>query len=93
MAHLQIERRRSPRREASGTVEVSFASPSGTVVVTAQLLDTSATGFRIAHQAQDLEPGLEFRLKQAGEAVRAARVIWTQILNGDCVSGCYFTGD
>jgi hypothetical protein len=92
MSYLRIERRSAPRQAASGNVEISFAQPGGTTVVTARLIENSATGFRIAHQSQDLEPGLEFRLSQPGEPVRPARVIWTRVLDGDRVSGCYFTG-
>lgn len=92
MPDLRIERRSAPRQTASGVVEVSFATPGGTMVVAARLIENSATGFRIAHQSADLQPGLEFRLRLAGEGGRSARVIWTQVLEGDRISGCYFTG-
>jgi hypothetical protein len=80
------ERRRAPRLPASGRVEILFEDPLP-ASVEAELVDTSARGFRISHESSRLVPGLEVRLQRDGP-VRRARVIWTHILDGRSVSGC-----
>ena len=80
------ERRREPRFPASGRVEIFFEDPLP-VSVEAELMDTSVSGFRIAHVSRLLVPGLEVRLQRDG-ALRKARVMWTHLLDGRSVSGC-----
>jgi hypothetical protein len=86
MATSISERRRAERLPASGRVEISFEDPT-LATVDAELLETSATGFRIAHDSKELISGLEIRLCR-DEVVSRARVVWTHLLNGRRVSGC-----
>ena len=80
-----IERRREPRRPATGLVHLETTShPSR--VVEASLLDVSASGFRAAHADWNLTPGLRVRFSHqaaSGEAV----VVWTRILGAEATSG------
>ena len=80
------DRRKLPRFQASGPVEILFEDPLP-MIVEAELHETSEQGFRISHGNQQLVPGLEVRLRRDG-AIRRARVIWTHILEGRRVSGC-----
>jgi|KBSMisStaDraftv2_1062788.scaffolds.fasta_scaffold112166_2 hypothetical protein len=86
MATSISERRRAERLPASGRVEISFEDPT-LVTVDAELLETSATGFRIAHDSKELISGLNVVLHRESVTSRA-RVIWTHLLNGRRVSGC-----
>jgi len=86
MAGHPVERRQAPRFPASGRVEILIEDPVP-AIVEAELLETSARGFRVSHRSNQLVPGLEVRLRRAG-GVLAARVIWTHILGGRTVSGC-----
>jgi hypothetical protein len=67
-------------------VEISFENPTA-VEISADLVETSATGLRIAHGSKELIPGLEVRIRR-GQAVQRARVVWTHLLEGRRVSGC-----
>jgi hypothetical protein len=80
------ERRRSVRLPASGRVTIFFTDPVP-ISMEAELVETSAAGFRVAHECRELVAGLEVRLQRDGLASRA-RVIWTHLLNGRRVSGC-----
>lgn len=80
------ERRRSSRVPRSGRVEISFEDPT-LVTIEAELVETSATGFRIAHESKELVPGLGISLHRK-KVTRRARVVWTQLLDGRRVSGC-----
>jgi hypothetical protein len=80
------ERRKEPRRPASGRVEILFEDPLP-VSVEAELVDISPGGFRISHESNQIVPGLEVRVKRGG-ATRRARVVWTQVLEGQRLSGC-----
>ena len=85
--HIEIsERRRATRVPAIGRVEISFEDPAS-VIVEAELVERSATGFRIAHGSKELIPGLEVRLHR-GRVTQRARVVWTHLLDGRRVSGC-----
>jgi hypothetical protein len=80
------ERRLAERLPASGRVEISFEDPT-LVTVDADLLETSATGFRVAHDSKELISGLNVLLRRENVTSRA-RVVWTHLLNGRRVSGC-----
>ena len=79
------ERRRSARARAAGRVEVLFENPLP-VLVPAELLETSAQGFRLSHNSKDLTTGLDVVVRQAGSS-RHAKVIWTHLRDGRWVSG------
>jgi hypothetical protein len=80
------ERRVADRTPASGRVEISFADPNSCIIM-ADLLETSATGFRIAHESKDVIPGLEVQVRRE-QLTQRARVVWTHLLEGRRVSGC-----
>jgi hypothetical protein len=80
------ERRRAPRFRSSERVQISFENPTP-VSVEAELVETSATGFRIVHEHQELISGLDVCLHRDNVSSRA-RVVWTHLLNGRRVSGC-----
>jgi hypothetical protein len=79
------ERRRAPRTPASGSIQLSFEDPAP-VTLEAELVESSATGFRAAHEYKNLAPGIvvEFRRESA---TGRARVIWTHVLDGRRISG------
>ncbi|MBZ5601220.1 MAG: hypothetical protein LAO79_02835 [Acidobacteriia bacterium] len=79
------DRRSAPRAPASGRVSLSFANPAP-VTVEAEWIETSASGFRLAHNSNAIEPGLEVFYESDGKRGRA-RVIWTHVLVGRHVSG------
>ena len=79
------DRRNAQRTLVSGRVEISFADPHP-VTLDAELLDTSATGFRAAHTCKHLTPGLDVQFRRASCAGQA-RVVWTHVLADRRVSG------
>ncbi len=79
------DRRVAVRTPADGAVELSFDFPVPTVIV-AELVETSATGFRAVHDSKALEAGLEVSYRGPRASGRA-RVVWTHVLNGRRVSG------
>ncbi len=79
------ERRQEQRSPQSGAIEISFENPAP-VTLKAELLETSGHGFRAAHDAQALAPGVEVKYA-AANSKGTARVIWTHVLDGRCVSG------
>ena len=87
MSRGNLERRQFVRTPESATVEISFADPESTVV-TAELVETSQTGFRIAHSCNELSPGLEILLSREDRPAERGRVIWTHVLDGRRLSGC-----
>ncbi len=82
-----LDRRRATRTPISGPVEISFATP-GDPPVQAEMVESSATGFRIAHHARGLVPGAEVSFHHAAASGRA-RVVWTQVLQDRCLSGLH----
>jgi hypothetical protein len=80
-----MERRKEQRSPFSGPVEITFEDPAP-VTVRAELLEVSTRGFRASHNEKSLAPGLEVSYRSAGSSGRA-RVIWTHVLEGRCVSG------
>jgi hypothetical protein len=79
------DRRIAPRQAASGLVELIFENPTP-MAVAAELVETSATGFRALHASSALEPGVEVEYRRPGAAGRA-RVVWTQVTQDRRISG------
>jgi hypothetical protein len=81
----RLEQRREARRPADG--EVVFRFGDARKEVRARLVDRSESGLRIEHDSPDLTSGqlVEFRIGATQQ--RAARVIWTRILEGRVESG------
>lgn len=78
------ERRRAPRRSAGGAIEIVFGDQGQ--AIEAQLLDSSATGFRITHHCPYLKTGEEVLFRAAGEE-GLARVMWNRVLAGRVETG------
>ncbi len=79
------DRRGAVRTPASGRVEIWIDGPAPTVVE-AEMIESSATGFRAAYDSAALESGLDVRYLAALASGRA-RVIWTHVIQGRRVSG------
>jgi hypothetical protein len=80
------ERRRFTRFPRSELVQISFENPT-LVTVEAELVEMSATGFRIAHESRELISGMDVSLRRDKVSNRA-RVVWSHLLNGRRVAGC-----
>jgi len=72
------EKRREPRREASGTVHVRFSDPNP-VEIEGRLMDVSPGGFRMSHHFTSLAAGQIVEFAHI-EARGRARVMWNRIL-------------
>jgi hypothetical protein len=81
----QSERRSEERSPTSGAIDIAFADPNP-MTVKAELIEVSERGFRASHDSRLLTVGLEVRYWRSGSSGRA-RVIWTHVLGGRCVSG------
>lgn len=81
----KLDRRKEARLPHSGAIEISLDDPTA-LTVHGELLEISERGFRAAHDAKALTAGLEIHYKGEGSSGRA-RVIWTHVLDGRCVSG------
>lgn len=79
------ERRQEKRRPQSGAIEISFADPAP-ATVQGEMIEVSGRGFRAAHNTKALAAGLEVEYRSSSSSGRA-RVIWTHVLEGRCVSG------
>lgn len=79
------DRRSAPRSAASGRVKIWFENPAR-VELEAEWIESSATGFRLAHDSTALEPGLEISY-ESGDRRGRARVVWTHVFEGRRVSG------
>lgn len=79
------DRRSATRSPESGRVRIWFENPAR-IEIEADWIETSATGFRLAHDSNALEPGLEISYESEGRSGRA-RVVWTHVLDGRRVSG------
>jgi hypothetical protein len=79
------DRRGAARSSVSGRVKVWFYNPHE-LTIEAQWIESSATGFRLAHDSNALEPGQEIFYEGAEQNGRA-RVVWTHVLDGRRVSG------
>jgi len=73
------EKRRELRQPAEGPVLVRFANPQPLEIL-GQLMDVSASGFRMAHANQALQSGQIVEFSHA-LAVGAARVMWNRIMD------------
>jgi hypothetical protein len=65
-----MERRREKRVPGSGIVEIAISNPAP-LTIQAALVETSASGFRAAHDCQALEPGLAVSFIREGLSGRA----------------------
>jgi hypothetical protein len=79
------DRRTEERLPLSGAIEISFDDPNP-VTIDGELVEVSERGFRVRHDSKALAAGLEVGYRRTGASGRA-RVIWTHILEGRCVSG------
>jgi hypothetical protein len=79
------DRRGALREAVSGRVRIWFENPTR-VDLEADWIESSATGFRLAHDSNALEPGLEISYEAEDRRGRA-RVVWTHVLEGRRVSG------
>lgn len=84
---MMEERRREPRRPASGTVTLTL--PDGASFV-ATLLDKSENGFRAEYGAAGVRSGTEVRVEIETREF-SARVAWTVTAGGKSQSGFYKT--
>jgi len=73
------EKRREIRQPAEGPVLVRFANPQPLEIL-GQLMDVSASGFRMAHANQALQSGQIVEFSHS-LAVGAARVMWNRIMD------------
>jgi len=80
MMNLAVhEKRRETREPAEGPVLVRFADPQPLEIL-GQLMDVSASGFRMAHANQSLHSGQVVEFSHSF-AVGAARVMWNRIMD------------
>ena len=79
------ERRIAPRLPRTGGVELSYSDPLPSKV-RAELIESSSSGFRAAHESARLVPGIEVQFSFAEKSGRA-RVIWTHVLQDHRISG------
>ena len=85
-----LERRKETRRRAQGVVQLCFEDPAPQVI-SAELMDVSASGFRAVHHCSSLSSGLEVRFTHDLGHGRA-RVVWTLTLPGVVQSGFLIVG-
>jgi hypothetical protein len=79
------ERRREPRHPASGTV--TLTPPDGPSF-TANLLDTSGSGFRAEYSHAGIRSGTELKVVSGSQKYNV-RVAWTLTVGGKSQSGFY----
>lgn len=72
------EKRREPRRAASGMVRVRLSEPAA-AEIEGRLIDVSPSGFRMTHRFPSLATGQMVEFSHV-EATGRARVIWNRIL-------------
>jgi hypothetical protein len=84
------EKRREPRRPASGTVRVRLSEPAG-VEFEGQLMDVSPGGFRMSHHFTLLAAGQIVDFSHPESAGRA-RVVWNRILAAQVETGFLVLG-
>lgn len=85
MTHHVPDRRKEPRYPSSGRVEMTIPDLADDVIG-GELIETSRNGFRIAHESNELSPGLEVALRHGATEYRV-KVVWTHVLEGRRVSG------
>jgi hypothetical protein len=76
------ELRKEPRHRAKGSVTIH----TDRAEIQGQLVDTSESGFRMAHGDASLEPGQTLRFAHR-EAAGQAKVIWNRIVSGRVETG------
>ena len=74
---LRRENRKEPRRSANGQVRVWVEEPQR-LEIQGQLVDVSASGFRMSHDFAALETGQIVEFSHFENAGRA-RVVWNRI--------------
>jgi hypothetical protein len=79
------DRRREPRRPASGNLTLI---PSDGPRFAANLLDTSASGFRAEYSQPAIRSGTELTVESGSETYQV-RVAWTMTVAGKSQSGFY----
>ncbi len=79
------EKRREPRRKASGGVRVRFHNPQP-MEFEGSLIDLSLGGFRILHDCPSLESGAIVEFSHSAGAGRA-RVMWNRVLGNGIETG------
>jgi hypothetical protein len=84
-AVAEADRRREERVPANGEVILAPDGPRP-VLIHAQLLDISASGFRACHRSPNLETGGQVRFRHAS-ATGLARVVWNRNSDGKWESG------
>jgi hypothetical protein len=81
----RTDRRREPRQAATGPVTISVTN--GVVrTFEGELVDLSASGFRIAHAEQSLERGADVEFRHE-HAQGKARVVWNRLSDGRAETG------
>jgi hypothetical protein len=71
------DRRQADRRPANGPITIWWTECKR-LQIEGQLVDASATGFRVAHHFAGLDPGQQVQFRYAGgEGI--ARTVWTRI--------------
>lgn len=81
----QRDRRSEPRSATGGTVRISFENPAP-ITIDAEWIESSVNGFRVVHDSQALEPGLDVSYESPTRSGQA-RLVWTHVLDGRRVSG------
>jgi hypothetical protein len=79
------EKRREPRQPGQGPVWIHFDNPQS-IEIQGQLVDVSASGFRMSHGYSSLEAGQTVDFSHAG-AKGVARVMWNRILDRTVETG------
>jgi hypothetical protein len=82
---LHRDSRKEPRRPVSGEVRVRFENPHRREIQ-GQLVDLSASGFRMAHEYAALEAGQIVEFSHV-EAAGRARVVWNRIADARVETG------
>ncbi len=79
------EKRREPRQPAQGPVWIHFENPQS-IEIQGQLVDVSASGFRMSHGYPSLGAGQTVEFSHPS-AKGVARVMWNRILDRTVESG------
>jgi len=82
---LHRDSRKEPRLPVSGEVRVRFENPHRREIQ-GQLVDLSASGFRMAHEYAALEAGQIVEFSHV-EAAGRARVVWNRIADARVETG------
>ena len=85
MSRMNDERRREKRNPTNGEVSLLLEDPEP-LVIRGRLFDSSANGFRAAHDRTALCAGQEVGFRHATAQGRA-RVVWNRILAEHVESG------